>query len=124
MPDIDPKVQEASNVLVDNVYVPAFCKQCADRGIEINSMEDLQAAMQNVMMLKAAQAQEAEQGTSLHKQANAALLGFFGEYGQPEDVDEKATKMASEFNNEQVLEAARLLASLGNEGNANDEATE
>lgn len=122
MSDVDVKtIEQAGETLFDEVYVPTFMKQCADRGLAISTQEELEMALQNALLLKSAETTEAQRASgNLHKTANLALRGFFGE-----DVD-KSEKRASDAaqvatvtneleGNEGVAKAATLLVSLGQE---------
>lgn len=67
--------EKAAAVLLEEVYLPAFIKRCSELGITFKDDEDLAAALENVVTIKAAEAQIPET-QSLHKQANVALKGL------------------------------------------------
>lgn len=68
----DEAIVAASQTVFDSVYVPVFVKRAAEHGIAFSSPEELQLALQNVVMLRQAEAQQTAL-PNLHKQANARL---------------------------------------------------
>jgi hypothetical protein len=120
MPDtVDSKVvEQAGETLFDEIYIPAFCKQCEARGITFSSPEELQLGLQNVLLLKSAQTQEqSAASTNLHKTANLLLRQRFGEdveaaEKQASDVAQVTAVTESLEVGEGALKAAALLASL------------
>lgn len=122
MPEVDVKtIEQAGETLFDSVYVPTFLKQCAARGLAITTQEDLEMALQNAILLKSAEANEAQQTSGdLHKAANVALRGFFGEdvdatEKQASDATQAAAVVSEITGDEDVAKAATLLARLGQE---------
>lgn len=111
------QLEQAGEMLFDNVYVPAFLQQCEKRGAAITDQDTLVTALTNVSLLKRASAADASATNGIHKAANLALRGMFGE-----DVAavEKAAAEASNVDaitqrlslDEGVQNAAALLASL------------
>lgn len=72
MPLTDEAIAEASQTVFETVYLPVFMKRAAEHGISFSSPDELQLALQNVVMVRQAEAQSAAV-PDLHKQANAGL---------------------------------------------------
>ncbi|RKX22365.1 MAG: hypothetical protein DRP45_11455 [Candidatus Zixiibacteriota bacterium] len=111
--DTSEKLEQAGEVLFDHLYVPAFIKQCAARGVEIQTPDDLLEALDNVNRIKQAEVQlTSDDGDgSIHKQASAALSSLFGE--EPSGDDAAFHKFASEVTpTPEALAAAKLVAGL------------
>lgn len=79
------KVAAVNEVLISDVMIPAFEKRCAELGIKFTSVEDRDAALETVAMIRIKEAQLKEQGVdtnpsifkaqrNLLKQAMAADL--------------------------------------------------
>lgn len=68
---------EQLNAAVVEEYLPRFVKECADRGLRFETEEDAIAAAETAALLKAAEMQNAEQGSPV-KQANAILRQQLG----------------------------------------------
>lgn len=81
MPDNDNqqnKLENAGEQLFDSVYVPVLLKQCEARGYSISTPEELHSAVQSIVMIKQASANQPD-NQNLHKQANMVLRASFGE---------------------------------------------
>jgi hypothetical protein len=72
---MDPAVT-AYDTLSREVYLPAFVEKCAAEGLQFPDEESIQAALESVAMLKAA---EAAESTDLTKSARADLGRLLGE---------------------------------------------
>jgi len=85
-------IEQAGEVLFDSVYVPSFLKRCSDMGITYANDDELVAALQNVLMLKVAEANSSQNnsGENMHKTANLMLRNAFGE-----DVEKTASDNAN-----------------------------
>lgn len=106
----DPAVA-AMATLTQNVYLPAFLEKCAAAGLQFPDEESLNAALESVAMLKAA---EAEESMDLTKAARADLGALLGEQAAPksaitEDDMQKAAAVAGDVN---VQSAFAALAAL------------
>lgn len=121
MPGVDSKViDKAGETLFDTVYIPEFVKQCNARGIYISSAEDLELALQNALLIKSAEVSETQNVSNLHKAANAALRGYYGEdVTETEKHNSETARVTAAINdvkgNADVIKAAALLSGLGQE---------
>lgn len=108
MSDVNEQLVNAGEYLMDNVYIPAFIKQCEARGVTFDSVDDLQAAIQNVAHIKQAEASNVASSPSIHKVAQSLLSGE-----QPQEQNEEA-KFYNFLNNinvdEDAVKAAALLS--------------
>ena len=97
-------VDEAQDVLFDQVYIPTFVKACADRGISFADEASLSDALESTALLK----MSGQQGQkNLAKEAADALRGSLG-VPNPEDLAHEAAeqKVASETAQEQTIQSA------------------
>ena len=78
----DPAAAAVATITKD-VYLPAFMAKCAEAGLQFPDDESLNAALESVAMLKAA---EVEESTDLTKSARADLGRLLGE----QEIDETA----------------------------------
>jgi len=103
--------QTAQQVLIEQVYAPQFVKACAARGIPLNNVEDLHAALETVQMLKVAEAQAQQQGIDTRpspvKNANGLLKqAMFGQAQQQQQrMTEKQAQVYQAATNPAVQEA-------------------
>jgi hypothetical protein len=106
----DPAVT-AMGALTSEVYLPAFVEKCAAAGLQFPDDESLNAALESVAMLKAA---EAEEATDLTKSARADLGALFGETAEPQPVitEDDMQKAAAVANSENVRNAFAALAAM------------
>jgi len=95
----DPK--SAQTVLFDGVYVPAFKAKCASYGLQFSDQESFEAALESVVMLKAAESSEQQ---SITKSAANALRSAL-HLPKPDDV------FAQNQRDEEEKQAALKLAS-------------
>lgn len=109
--------EQAGEVLFDSVYVPAFLKRCSDVGIAFADDNELITALQNVLMLKVAEANVNQQSSDedMHKAANLMLRHALGEDVEKTAYEnESANCVADALNatviNDDVRQAAALLA--------------
>jgi hypothetical protein len=84
------EAENAQVALFEEVYLPTFVQKCASSGLTFSDQESLQAALESVAMLKAA---EATQKTGLAKSAASDLRSALG-VPQPDQV--KAAQQKSE----------------------------
>jgi hypothetical protein len=116
--DSNKKVEQASELLFDQVYVPAFLKQCKAEGIDFSDPAELRMALQSTLILKSAEAeQNAKVNGSLHKTANLKLREMVGEdvaatEKEAADAEQSAGLRDELGGNEAVQKAAALIASL------------
>jgi|GEM_PF-6959813 len=107
--------KEAGNeqvALFEEVYLPAFMQKCASHGLTFSDQESLQAALESVAMLKAA---EANQKAGLAKSAAADLRSALG-VPQPEQVaaqqqktEQQEKEAAARVGNDRVRKAIDAL---------------
>ena len=103
-------IEKAGEELFDAVYVPAFLKQCASNGIEFKTEDDVVTALNNVLMLKTAEANKVGRldNGNMHKDANDALQRMFGQ--DPVAASKKVadqTKVASLVQSLNLTEEAK-----------------
>ena len=101
----DPTV-DALQTITRDIYLPAFVEKCAAEGITFPDSDSLNAALESVAMLKAAE--EAE-STDLTKQARADLGKLLGEE-QAVTAEDEIQKSASIAADERVKNALATLA--------------
>jgi hypothetical protein len=101
----DPAVA-ALQTLTSDVYLPAFVEKCAAAGLQFPDADSLNAALESVAMLKAA---EAAESTDMTKQARADLGSLLGEEEVVATEDE-IQKSASLASDERVATALSILA--------------
>jgi hypothetical protein len=106
----DPAVA-AMEAITRDVYLPAFVEKCASAGLQFPDESSLNAALESVAMLKAA---EAEEATDLTKAARADLGSLLGETAapQPAITEDDMQKAAAVAGNENVRSAFAALAAL------------
>lgn len=107
----DPAVA-AMEAFTNNVYLPALLDKWAAAGLRFADEESLNAALESVAMLKAA---EAAESTDLTKQARADLGRLFGEQEPPApaftaDDMQKAAEVASSDTVQQAYAVLRAAA--------------
>jgi len=104
----DPTVA-AMETITRDVYLPAFVEKCASAGLQFPDESSLNAALESVAMLKAAEAAEA---TDLTKQARADLGRLLGEQEPqaPAITEDDMQKAASVAGGENVKQAFAALA--------------
>ena len=112
------QIEQAGGLLFDDVYVPAFLKQCAARQVSFSNEAELATALQNVLLIKSAEAEQVQNSNnSLHKNANVALRHMFGEdVAKTERLaqnEAQLAKIAGDVNpSAEVGNAASLLSKL------------
>jgi len=113
------EVEHASQIVFERAYVPGLLKRAAERGIPIRNEAELEAALENIYMLKAAQAaeQQGAAGQDMHKAANAALRDLFGENIEETEAavahDAVAESVIDELGGDtDVVKAATLIGEL------------
>jgi hypothetical protein len=106
------EAENAQVALFEEVYLPAFIQKCASRGLEFSDQDSLQAALESVAMLKAA---EATQKSGLAKSAASDLRTALG-VPQPEQVaaaqqktEQQKKEAAAKVGNERVRKAIDAL---------------
>ena len=98
----------AQREVAGKLYIPAFLSKMAELGRPIRTEAELDAALETVSLLKAAQAQAEGAGAaeSIHKTANAGLKAALG---VKEGVDAPLLKMAQTLVTEDPQLATALL---------------
>lgn len=106
----DPAVA-AMETITRDVYLPAFLDKCAAAGLQFPDGESLNAALESVAMLKAA---EAAESTDLTKSARADLGRLLGEQEPqaPAITEDDMQKAAAVAGNANVQNAFAALAAL------------
>ncbi len=109
-------IEQAGQTLFDELYVPTLAKQCAARGVDITTPEEMQSVLESVDMLKRASAVGSQEGNgSLHKQANLVLRQTLGtgaadEGQQRAEQEQQFAKLASETApSEAAIKASSVL---------------
>lgn len=103
----DPTVA-AVEAITRDVYLPAFVEKCASAGLQFPDESSLNAALESVAMLKAA---EAAESTDLTKSARADLGRLLGEdQSQPVVTEDDMQKAAMVANSGSVRQAFAALA--------------
>lgn len=104
----DPTVA-AVQTLTRDVYLPAFLDKCAAAGLQFPDEESLNAALESVAMLKAA---EAAESTDLTKRARADLGRLLGEQAPetPAITEDDMQKAAEVAGSDAVKQAFAALA--------------
>jgi hypothetical protein len=97
---------DALQTITSDVYLPAFAEKCAAAGLQFPDNDSLNAALESVAMLKAA---EKEESTDLTKQARADLGRLLGE-PEVQATEEETQKSASLAGSERVRNAFATLA--------------
>ena len=111
-------IEQAGETLFDQVYVPAYMQKCAARGITFQDEDELRMALQSTHLLRSKEAQEtAETSSNLHKAANVALRGAFGEDVEASEKEAQAANEAALVGqelgqDEGVQKAAAVLSQL------------
>lgn len=72
-----PELVQAQQVLLERVFIPAFIKECADRGVTFQTVDQVKEALKITGMVNLAQAKSASEGkdpmTTTLKRASQAL---------------------------------------------------
>jgi len=98
----------AQEVLFDGVYMPAFKAKCASYGLQFSDQESFEAALESVVMLKAASSSEQQ---SITKSAADALRSAL-HLPKPDDVfaqnqrDEEEKQAALKLSGDQAVRQA------------------
>jgi ATP phosphoribosyltransferase regulatory subunit HisZ len=107
----DTKLSNEQQVLLRELYVPAFVQKCAELGLPINDEAALNEAMETAALVKLALANKNQ---SVVKQANASLKTMLGLH----EVEAKEAKTATQVKqasslgaNPRVREAVAALLS-------------
>ena len=100
------KIAQAGETVFDTVYVPAFAKACAAKGVTFANEDELILGLQNSMAVKQAELAQDKEGDSIHKVANAALQAKFG------SADTSEADAAAALDDQAVKEAVELLSAL------------
>lgn len=101
----DTKLSQQEQVLLAEVYVPAFVQKCAELGHPLNDEASVHEALETAALVKYALANKEK---STIKQANASLKAILG-FDKAEAVDARAeatTKTASALGANPKVRAA------------------
>ena len=97
---MNKEAEEVSNTLFERVYVPAFCKAAAARGVPLATGDDVQTALSTAAMLRmygcgAAQpsAEQDARRATMYKAAAALHAATF----KPEQTAPSAATVAAPF---------------------------
>jgi len=99
------KQAEAVNAVMEEIYVPAFVKSCADRGVQFHSDEQLKQALETTAQIEAIEAAQAAENDPI-KQAHAAITSLTG--GIPQVAQPQARELSPT-----AIEALTALAGVG-----------
>lgn len=107
MSDKTDNPEQAVEVLMESIYLPAFIKSCVENGVPINDEQSLHSALDIAAKLNYLEVAEVQNTASaaggLMKQASDVLSDQFTEMGLEQPVQEK--KASSTVNDERVLNA-------------------